>query len=168
MQKIERPFKLLRIFFGPRRKLSAFQKRQKCGSLMFESKRQRSRLSCPLQHLRVCLKITVITAVFNRPETIGQAIDSVANQTFTDVEHLIIDGASTDATMTEIERHRHSSMIVHSEPDAGIYDALNKGVQKASGDIVGVMGTDLIAESFRYRYSGTLVLDNVSLRRTDP
>lgn len=88
------------------------------------------------------MKITVITAVFNRPKTIGQAIDSVANQTFKNVEHLIIDGASTDSTIAEIASHRHSSMIVYSEPDAGIYDALNKGVKRASGDVVGVMHSD--------------------------
>ncbi len=94
------------------------------------------------QHRYIHLKITVITAVYNRPGTVGQAIDSVANQSFPDVEHLIIDGASSDATIMEIERHRHSSMIVYSEPDEGIYDALNKGVKRASGDIVGVMHSD--------------------------
>lgn len=110
------------------------------------------------------MKITVITAVFNRSETIGQAIDSVANQNFENVEHLIIDGASTDTTIAEVERHRHSSMIVHSEPDAGIYDALNKGVQRASGDIVGVMHSD---DLFAHDNVLTLISNTMSDRNLD-
>lgn len=88
------------------------------------------------------MKISVITAVFNRAGTIGQAIDSVAAQTYPDIEHLIIDGASRDGTLELVERHRTSSMRLISEPDGGIYDALNKGISLASGEIIGVMHSD--------------------------
>lgn len=88
------------------------------------------------------MKISIITAVLNREGTIEQAIRSVAGQTYAQVEHLIIDGASRDGTLEVIERHRTSSMRVISEPDGGIYDALNKGIGLAGGDIIGVVHSD--------------------------
>lgn len=88
------------------------------------------------------MKITIITAVYNRAATIGQALDSVAAQSHEDVEHLIIDGASTDGTLGEIHRHAHPGMRVTSEPDAGIYHALNKGIAAACGDAIGLMHSD--------------------------
>lgn len=88
------------------------------------------------------MKFTIITAVYNRDATIGQAIDSVAAQSHRDVEHLVIDGASTDGTLQEIDTRRHSGMRVISEPDQGIYDALNKGVAAAEGDVIGLMHSD--------------------------
>lgn len=93
------------------------------------------------------MKITIITAVYNREATVAGAIASVAGQDYGDIEHLIIDGASTDGTLAEIESIRHSAMQpdamkVVSEPDAGIYDALNKGVALASGEIIGLVHSD--------------------------
>ena len=87
-------------------------------------------------------KISIITAVYNRAETIGQAIDSVAAQSYSNFEHLVIDGASTDETLREVEKHFHTRIRVMSEPDNGIYDALNKGMQVATGDIIGLMHSD--------------------------
>lgn len=88
------------------------------------------------------MKISVITAVYNSGETVGQAIASVASQTYQDVEHLVIEGKSSDNSLAEIERARHSRMRLISEPDKGIYDALNKGIRNASGDVVGFMHSD--------------------------
>jgi glycosyltransferase len=88
------------------------------------------------------VKITLVTAVYNRAETIGEAIDSVAGQTYPDVEHLIVDGASTDQTLAVVEARRHTAMRVVSEPDSGIYEALNKGLRLASGDVVGLVHSD--------------------------
>ncbi len=88
------------------------------------------------------MKITIITAVFNREATIAQAIESVRAQTWPHVEHLVIDGASTDGTLAAIDGARHEAMRLVSEPDKGIYDALNKGVALASGDVVGLMHSD--------------------------
>lgn len=88
------------------------------------------------------MKISIITAVFNREATIGQAIASVRAQSWPEVEHLVIDGASRDGTLAAIERARHPGMRVVSEPDRGIYDALNKGVALARGDVVGLMHSD--------------------------
>jgi len=88
------------------------------------------------------LTISVITAVFNRADTIGQALASVQAQTWPRVEHVVIDGASTDGTLQVLEAQRDRLAVLSSEPDKGIYDALNKGIGKASGDVVGFMHSD--------------------------
>ena len=88
------------------------------------------------------MKISVVTAVFNCCSTIRNAIESVAAQTHTNVEHILVDGMSTDGTSEIISNHR--SRISHSvrEPDSGIYDALNKGIRMATGDIIGFLHAD--------------------------
>lgn len=88
------------------------------------------------------VRITIITAVYNRSATIGQAIDSVAAQNYGNIEHLVIDGASSDETLSEIKKHSHARIRVISEPDSGIYDALNKGMKVATGDVIGLMHSD--------------------------
>ncbi len=88
------------------------------------------------------LKFSIITAVYNRQATIAQAISSVSNQTYSNVEHLIIDGASTDGTLAAIDRLAHPRMRIISEPDQGIYDALNKGIREAHGEIIGLVHSD--------------------------
>ena len=88
------------------------------------------------------MKISIITAVYNREFTVAQAIKSVAKQNYAQVEHLIVDGASSDGTMREVQKLAHPDMRVISEPDQGIYDALNKGVRNATGDVVGLMHSD--------------------------
>jgi glycosyltransferase involved in cell wall biosynthesis len=86
--------------------------------------------------------VSVITAVFNRVETVGQALDSVQSQVGPDVEHVVIDGASTDGTLQVLESRRVGIAVLVSEKDAGIYDALNKGLARATGDVVGLMHSD--------------------------
>jgi len=89
-------------------------------------------------------KFTVITITYNAADVVGRTLDSVRSQTYEDVEHLIIDGASTDATLAMAEAYKRESdasdcghkVIVKSEPDEGIYDAMNKGLTQASGDYV--------------------------------
>jgi glycosyltransferase len=88
------------------------------------------------------LKFSIITAVFNRDATIGQAIESVVTQSYSDIEHLVIDGASTDGTLEVIHALQHPGMRITSEPDYGIYDALNKGIAAATGDVIGIMHSD--------------------------
>ncbi|OOY11967.1 glycosyl transferase [Thioclava marina] len=88
------------------------------------------------------MKISVITAVYNSQETVGEAIESVGRQTHPELEHLIIEGKSKDGSLAAIERASHDRMFLVSERDKGIYDALNKGVAQASGDIVGFVHSD--------------------------
>lgn len=88
------------------------------------------------------IKISVITAVYNCHKTIGQAIESVLSQSYPAVESVVIDGASTDGTLATLESYRPRLGRLISEKDSGIYDALNKGIRHASGDIVGFLHAD--------------------------
>ncbi|SCY17194.1 glycosyltransferase family 2 protein [Paracoccus tibetensis] len=107
------------------------------------------------------MKISVVTAVYNRADTVGQAIASVQAQVYPHVEHLIIDGGSTDKTIENVRKYSRAAMRVISEPDEGIYDALNKGIANSTGDVIGVMHSDdFFADAF--------VLDKVAHEFADP
>ena len=88
------------------------------------------------------VKISVITAVYNSANTLADAIASIASQSHDDIEHLIVDGASTDTSLDVIKANAHARMTAFSEPDDGIYDAINKGIRRATGDIVGLVHSD--------------------------
>jgi len=87
------------------------------------------------------MRISIITATFNSEKTISKAVNSVKNQTFGNIEHIIIDGKSTDKTLEIIKQYNHISKVI-SEKDEGIYYALNKGIKQASGDIIGFLHAD--------------------------
>lgn len=86
--------------------------------------------------------ISVITVCYNSAATLERALQSVADQDYRRVEHIVIDGASTDRTPAIIERFRAQLSHVVSEPDQGIYDAMNKGLDLANGDIVCFLNAD--------------------------
>jgi len=88
------------------------------------------------------MKISVITVAKNSASTIADTLVSVARQTYQPVEHIVIDGASSDETLSIIEREGRHVARVHSEPDSGIYDAMNKGIAQASGDVIGTLNAD--------------------------
>ncbi len=88
------------------------------------------------------MKISVITAVYNRKKSIIRAIESLEKQSFSGWEHIIVDGSSTDGTQEVVLGLIDSRASLISEPDNGIYDALNKGLKRSSGDIVGVLHSD--------------------------
>ncbi len=88
------------------------------------------------------MKITVITVAYNSEATIGKTLESVANQTYSDVEHLVIDGASNDRTVEVIKAFSTLTTCIISEPDKGIYDAMNKGLALATGDVVCFLNSD--------------------------
>ncbi len=85
--------------------------------------------------------ISIITPTFNAETTLCDCIESVSEQSV-DVEHIIIDGASTDGTLKTVEHYRDSLAKVVSEPDEGIYDAMNKGLKLATGDVIGILNAD--------------------------
>lgn len=88
------------------------------------------------------MKISVVTASYNAAATLSDTLKSVARQSHGDVEHLLIDGGSKDATSRIVEQHgQHLSLFV-SEKDGGIYDAMNKGIRLATGDVVGFLNAD--------------------------
>ena len=84
--------------------------------------------------------ITTITPSLNRAKFIDEAIKSVLNQDYPHVEHIIIDGGSTDGTLDVLALYPNLKVI--SEPDQGIYDAINKGIRMAKGDIIGILNSD--------------------------
>lgn len=89
------------------------------------------------------MKVSIITTCWNRVATIGNAIRSVNNQSYSDIEHIVVDGASTDGTLSAI-KDCHSPRIAKliSERDHGCYEALNKGIRQATGEIVGWLHSD--------------------------
>jgi glycosyltransferase involved in cell wall biosynthesis len=88
------------------------------------------------------MRVSVITVAFNSAPTIVRTLTSVAEQTWPDIEHIVIDGASTDGTLDALRWHGQHLAHFVSEPDAGIYDAMNKGVAVASGDVIGFLNAD--------------------------
>jgi glycosyltransferase involved in cell wall biosynthesis len=87
-------------------------------------------------------RISVVTVAFNSQATIEDTIRSVRAQKGADYEHIIVDGASRDGTMAIVDRYRPGFAAVISEPDKGLYDAMNKGVAAASGTYVGFLNSD--------------------------
>ncbi len=88
------------------------------------------------------MKISLITATYNSATTIADCIASVEAQTHSDVEHIIIDGASKDNTLEIIRSMPNRVVKIVSEPDRGIYDAMNKGIKLATGEVVGILNSD--------------------------
>jgi len=88
------------------------------------------------------MKISIITVVLNAQDTIADAIESVAQQTHADIEHIVIDGASNDASMDIINEHSAKLATIVSEPDQGLYYAMNKGIALATGDVIGILNAD--------------------------
>ncbi len=107
------------------------------------------------------MKISVITVVFNRASTIAEAMVSVQQQSYADVEHVVQDGGSTDGTLEQIARLANAETSLVTERDAGIYDAINRGIARSSGDIVGLMHSD---DTFAHDH----VLDTVAGVMRDP
>lgn len=88
------------------------------------------------------MKISIVTVTLNSAATIGDTLRSVEAQTYDDIEHIVVDGASTDETLSKIRAHGDGVAKVLSEPDAGIYDAMNKGAKLASGELIGFLNAD--------------------------
>ena len=91
------------------------------------------------------MKISIITATYNSGKTLRDTIESVLSQTYSDFEHLIIDGGSKDDTLKIIKEYEpkyNGRLRWISEPDKGLYDAMNKGIGMATGDVVGILNSD--------------------------
>lgn len=88
------------------------------------------------------MSVSIVTACYNSASTIGTTIQSVNSQSYSNIEHLFIDGCSGDDTLHVISSQSQVNHLVLSEPDAGIYDALNKGIKRASGEVIGFLHAD--------------------------
>ena len=90
-------------------------------------------------------QFSIITICFNSSATIERTIKSVLAQTFTDYEYIIVDGGSKDSTLDIVKKYEplfEGRMKWKSEPDKGIYDAMNKGIMRSSGEIIGIVNSD--------------------------
>ena len=106
------------------------------------------------------IQITIVTVCYNSAATIRNTLESVASQSNKNFEHIIVDGGSTDGTVAVIREWNKHPIRLISEPDKGIYDAMNKGIRLASGDIIGILNSDDV-------YYDSYVLKNVSQVMTD-
>ena len=101
------------------------------------------------------MKISIVTVVYNGEATIAEAVESVLMQDHKDLEYIVIDGGSKDGTMAILERYRDRIAVLVSERDKGIYDAMNKGLARATGDVVGILNADDL-------YAGPSVISEVA------
>ncbi|WP_342068688.1 glycosyltransferase family 2 protein [Yoonia algicola] len=88
------------------------------------------------------MKISVVTAVMNGRATLPAMLDSLSGQGHTDVEHIVQDGGSVDGTLAYLQGHGHRNMVLESCPDTGIYDAINHGIRRTTGDVIGLLHAD--------------------------
>jgi glycosyltransferase involved in cell wall biosynthesis len=100
------------------------------------------------------MNISIITITYNSASVIEHCLTSIANQTYKNIEQIIVDGASSDGTVDILNRHAKNISILISEPDKGIYHAMNKGLSLARGDIIGFLNSDDF-------YNNNQVLSNV-------
>ncbi len=91
---------------------------------------------------KIYLKLSIITVVWNNKETIKDAINSVLGQTYENIEYIIIDGASTDGTVDVVKSYGNKITKFISEEDKGLYDAMNKGINLTTGDVIGILNSD--------------------------
>ena len=87
------------------------------------------------------MKISIITVTYNSAATLAHTLESVNNQDYNDIEHVLVDGGSTDETVAIIQSYPHVAKWV-SEKDKGLYDAINKGIGMATGDVIGILNSD--------------------------
>jgi glycosyltransferase len=106
------------------------------------------------------MKISIITATYNSAATVRDTLKCIAGQQYNNIEHIIVDGLSKDNTLEIVKEFPHVAKMI-SEKDKGIYDAMNKGVQLATGDVVGILNSDDF-------YTSPAVLEKVAAAFEDP
>ena len=129
----------------------------------------------------MAMKVSIITVCFNSVLTIRDTIESVLSQDYADIEYIIIDGVSSDGTMGIIQEYKDNISTVISEQDYGIYDAMNKGIAAATGEVIGMLNADdfyvddtvvrqliecMESESSDTVYADLTIVDPVDTRRT--
>ncbi|WP_343531528.1 glycosyltransferase family 2 protein [Pedobacter sp.] len=88
------------------------------------------------------MKISIITVVYNGEQHVRDCIESVLSQTYSNIEYILIDGDSTDGTYRIAQEYKNRLAVLLSEPDKGMYDALNKGISLATGEVIGILNAD--------------------------
>jgi glycosyltransferase len=100
------------------------------------------------------VKVSIITITYNSEATLKDTIESVINQSYNNIEYIIVDGKSTDSTLSIIDSYKDKISKVVSEKDNGLYDALNKGISLATGDLIGIIHSDDF-------YTNNLVIEKI-------
>jgi glycosyltransferase len=106
------------------------------------------------------MKLSIITATYNSAATVTDTLESIRQQRYPDIEHIIVDGRSSDRTLEIVSQFPHVAKII-SEKDNGIYDAMNKGIGMATGDVIGILNSDDM-------YTDDVVLSDVAAAFADP
>ena len=108
------------------------------------------------------MKISIITVTYNSALTVEQTIRSVIEQSYKDIEYIIVDGQSTDDTLKIVEKYKNRISHLVSEKDNGLYDALNKGISLASGDVIGMLHSDdfYMDHNVIEKYAGLFLKEN--------
>lgn len=106
------------------------------------------------------MKISIITATYNSAATVTDTLESIATQDYPDIEHIIVDGLSADNTLAIVKKFPHVAKL-NSEKDKGIYDAMNKGIRLATGEVVGILNSDDL-------YTGSHIISRVMEQFADP
>lgn len=101
------------------------------------------------------MKISIITVCFNSSKTIEKTLQSILSQTYNNIEYIVVDGGSSDSTLEILKKYTKIISKLISEPDKGLYDAMNKGIKSATGDIVGILNSDDI-------YNDEKVIENIA------
>ena len=101
------------------------------------------------------MKISIITVCYNSAKTIEKTFKSVQSQTYNNIEYIVVDGGSKDTTLDIVQKYKELVSQSVSEPDKGLYDAMNKGIKMATGDLVGILNSDDI-------FTNDHVLENVA------
>jgi glycosyltransferase involved in cell wall biosynthesis len=112
------------------------------------------------------LKVSIITVCFNSAVTIRDTIESVLSQDYKNIEYIIIDGGSVDGTMEIVRTYGDKLSKVISEPDQGIYDAMNKGINLASGEVIGFLNADDVYSHEKVLNRIAETLENTSMHVT--
>jgi len=110
------------------------------------------------------MKVSIITIAYNAAETIEETIRSVISQDYHDIEYILIDGASQDNTLEIAQQYVSGIAKIISEPDEGIYDAMNKGVRNATGDLIGILNAD---DVFAHSHVISRVVETMKAGKSD-
>jgi glycosyltransferase involved in cell wall biosynthesis len=109
------------------------------------------------------MKVSIITVTLNSAATLATTMESVSRQDHADIEHILVDGRSSDRTMDIIRSYPHVARFI-SEPDKGLYDAMNKGIRLATGDVIGILNSD---DFFPSPHIVSRIVEALSLRQVD-